>query len=162
MNPKKFKQQVVMGEWLGLDTLTRQKLAIEFGIGKSTSMSIVDSRIVCDGTTDNDLKGMSIGAMIGYLGSDLPYFEVDLCKSLFSNVLKKFHGQTITIPGSKEAVNCGECERRATEPTPECTREHAECRSEPTNSGTDITVELDATPTKPRRGRKPKAANKAV
>lgn len=153
MKPQKFKQYITVSQWLGLDSLTRQKLAIEFGIGKSTGMEIVDGKIVCDGTTQNDLKAMSVGAMIAYLAEDLEYFDVDLCNSLFTNVVKKFHGETIIKSGTKETTSCGECDRRAAEPVvtfsvPECSREH-----------------VDATPApapKRRAAGRPKGSKKAV
>lgn len=84
-----MKTYLKINEWLKLPKDLRTELILKFQIGKSSTMSVVDGKIVCDGCTQEDLiKGITIGKMIELIGDDWKKVPND---ELFDYLFNKFY-----------------------------------------------------------------------
>ena len=91
-----MKKHITQKEWLNLDKDLRRDLILTFAINKSEGVSVVDSEIVSDGCSQQDLiDGLTIGKMIEFLGNKWKKVDNDeLFDSLFKLSVNKITNKT--------------------------------------------------------------------
>lgn len=87
-------------QWLMLPQYTRDQLVKIFNLRRSTGAQIMDSRVISDGFTHEDLQRINVGTMQAHLGSE----ETDFF-ALFNNVLA-------SIPKEEVPRNPGQAPRQ--------------------------------------------------
>lgn len=128
-----MKQHPTVQDWLTLDNDSRRQLVHILMINKSGPTETLNGVLTSDGVGHQDLeKGLSIGAMIAYLGTSLPWYRDDLCDYLFSLVQDKFYGRSIGESRNVELTGSG---KAVGEEIVESTLDSVD--GEPVNGGVD-------------------------
>ena len=76
--------QLSVENWVSLPQETREKLREIFNIKRSANACVVDNRLVCDGSSYDDLAVVTVKAMQDYLGSKEKDFQ-----ALILNTIEK-------------------------------------------------------------------------
>jgi hypothetical protein len=89
--------------WLELNQDERMRLASQFTLRKTSATSVVNNTIVSDGHTHEDLKRLSVGRLIEFLGPEiLPWYNDAQLDKLLSLTLDKIYGKTTKEPEQQE------------------------------------------------------------
>jgi len=66
---KTIRDQVYVAQWLQVPVEARQKLAVQFNLGKSGFSNVVNNVVVSDGHTDLDLSDLTVDKLQDYIVS---------------------------------------------------------------------------------------------
>lgn len=112
-----MKKHITQKEWLKLDKDLRRDLILTFAINKSEGVSVVDSEIVSDGCSQQDLiDGLTIGKMIEFLGNKWKKVDNDeLFDSLLQLSIDKITNKTNESNKENEQVDGTEQAEASTE-----------------------------------------------
>ncbi len=82
--------QLSVENWVSLPQDTRDKLREVFNVRRSTMASVVGGRLMCDGSTYEDLGVITVEAMQSFLGSKDKNFQ-----DLIAKCIAKVNGEEV-------------------------------------------------------------------